>query len=130
MQLKSYVSRQSRARVHLLGKGRGIHTRAPQVRALQFLHSKQYVYRDVKPDNFMLGSDDAPDRVYIIDFGCTDREFLHNGSRQPPSENGTPTYFSLNTHDGECTCTGGAARVCGCVADSRPPLQRPARAMT
>ena len=35
---------------------------------LEWIHSKDIIYRDIKPENFLIGKDD-PNVIYIIDFG-------------------------------------------------------------
>lgn len=71
-----------------------------QLSVLQTIHAKKYVYRDIKPDNFMFGHGTQHENtVYIIDLGCMEREHMYNGMRQAANENGTPKYFSLNTHN-------------------------------
>jgi serine/threonine protein kinase len=36
---------------------------------LEFLHSKNFIHRDIKPDNFVIGSGNDSSQLYIIDFG-------------------------------------------------------------
>ena len=38
------------------------------IERLEFIHSKDLIYRDVKPENFMIGMDD-PNVIYITDYG-------------------------------------------------------------
>ncbi|KAF2533416.1 hypothetical protein F2Q70_00029157 [Brassica cretica] len=40
-----------------------------QINRLEFIHSKSYLHRDVKPDNFLMGLGRRANQVYIIDFG-------------------------------------------------------------
>jgi len=35
---------------------------------LEWIHSKNIIYRDIKPENFLVGMND-PNVIYIIDFG-------------------------------------------------------------
>ena len=35
---------------------------------LEYIHSKNYIHRDIKPQNFVIGRKD-PNIIYIIDFG-------------------------------------------------------------
>ena len=38
---------------------------------VKFLHSKNFIHRDLKPDNFIIGNEKCPSRVYMIDFGLS-----------------------------------------------------------
>jgi serine/threonine protein kinase len=36
---------------------------------LEYLHFKQYVHRDLKPKNILIGSPSKENKLYLIDFG-------------------------------------------------------------
>ena len=38
---------------------------------LEFIHSKGYIHRDVKPENFVVGLDQEAKTLYLIDFGLS-----------------------------------------------------------
>ena len=38
------------------------------IERLEFIHSKDFIYRDVKPENLMIGIQD-PNVIYIVDYG-------------------------------------------------------------
>ncbi|ONM28231.1 Casein kinase I isoform delta-like [Zea mays] len=40
---------------------------------IEFMHSKGYLHRDIKPDNFLMGLGRKANQVYIIDFGLAKR---------------------------------------------------------
>uniref|UniRef100_A0A1J3IN58 non-specific serine/threonine protein kinase n=1 Tax=Noccaea caerulescens TaxID=107243 RepID=A0A1J3IN58_NOCCA len=72
---------------------------------LEFIHSKSYLHRDIKPDNFLMGLGRRANQVYIIDFGLAKKyrdssTHRHIPYRENKSLIGTPRYASLNTHIG------------------------------
>ncbi|OHT08490.1 hypothetical protein TRFO_23007 [Tritrichomonas foetus] len=41
------------------------------ISAVQYVHSMNFIHRDIKPDNFMMGTGKNANKVYIIDFGLS-----------------------------------------------------------
>lgn len=74
------------------------------IERIQFIHTKGYLHRDIKPDNFVIGRGKKASKVYIIDFGLAKRYLLKDASHIPYRDNknltGTARYASLNTHLG------------------------------
>lgn len=71
---------------------------------LEMLHSRSYVHRDVKPDNFLVGLGDKARVVHVIDFGLAKRyrddAHDHMPYREDKNLTGTARYASINTHLG------------------------------
>ncbi|EKX46301.1 hypothetical protein GUITHDRAFT_152456 [Guillardia theta CCMP2712] len=72
---------------------------------LEYIHSKAFLHRDVKPDNFLMGTHRKTHQVYIIDFGLSKRYVdprtsQHIAYRTGKSLTGTARYASINTHLG------------------------------
>lgn len=71
---------------------------------IEKIHKKGYLYRDMKPSNFMVRS--PYQQIFIIDFGLC-KKYLHNNRHITLKKNkklvGTPLFCSLNTHAGICT---------------------------
>ena len=72
---------------------------------LEFIHSRHFLHRDVKPDNFLLGIGKKQHFVYVIDFGLAKRfrdprTGEHIPYRDGKNLTGTARYASVNTHLG------------------------------
>ncbi|KAL6609488.1 hypothetical protein ACP70R_039457 [Stipagrostis hirtigluma subsp. patula] len=75
------------------------------INRVEFVHSKSFLHRDIKPDNFLMGLGKRANQVYIIDFGLA-KKYRDTSTHQhiPYRENknltGTARYASVNTHLG------------------------------
>ena len=75
------------------------------IRRLEYLHERNLVHRDVKPDNFLMGVGKKSNVVYVIDFGLAkkyrdSRYGTHLEYRENKQLTGTARYASLSTHLG------------------------------
>lgn len=43
------------------------------IQRIEYIHSRLYLHRDIKPDNFLMGLGRRQHYVYVIDFGLTKR---------------------------------------------------------
>ncbi|WOK99862.1 hypothetical protein Cni_G08574 [Canna indica] len=75
------------------------------INRVEFVHSKSFLHRDIKPDNFIMGLGRRANQVYVIDFGLA-KKYRDTATHQhiPYRENknltGTARYASVNTHLG------------------------------
>jgi len=72
---------------------------------IEYVHSKNFIHRDIKPDNFLMGLKKRGNMVYIIDFGLAKRyrdniTNYHIPFKDQKSLTGTARYASINTHLG------------------------------
>jgi serine/threonine protein kinase len=40
-----------------------------QISRIEYMHAKNFIHRDIKPDNFMMGLARRGNQVYVIDYG-------------------------------------------------------------
>jgi serine/threonine protein kinase len=72
--------------------------------AIEALHNRGYIHRDIKPTNFVMAGRDSENetKVYMVDFGLAKIHLDKNSKPLPPRANtdfrGTLTYASLNAH--------------------------------
>ena len=85
-----------------------------QISRIEYIHSKNFIHRDVKPDNFLMGLGKKGNLIYVIDFGLAKkyrdaRTHQHIPYRENKNLTGTARYASINTH------LGIGAYVCVCI---------------
>jgi serine/threonine protein kinase len=77
---------------------------------IEFMHEKNILHRDIKPDNFLMGAGKNAHLVYIVDFGLS-KKFIqesktliyadkHIPYKEGKELTGTARYASINTHMG------------------------------
>ena len=72
---------------------------------LHFIHDKNFIHRDVKPDNCVIGSDELNENLYLIDFGLAKKYRSSRTLQQYPMTKkkkltGTARYASIHALEG------------------------------
>lgn len=74
------------------------------VRRVEYIHTRRIIHRDIKPDNFAIGTGKHSHRIFIIDFGLAKKFMSSDGKhikyKDGKSLTGTARYASINTHIG------------------------------
>lgn len=82
-----------------------LHLADQMIHRIEYVHSKGFIHRDIKPDNFLMGTGEEISKVMIIDFGLSkkyrdSRTRSHIPFRDDKSLTGTARYASINAHRG------------------------------
>lgn len=83
------------------------------LRRIESIHAKGFLHRDIKPDNFLFGSERYPYVLYFIDFGLAKKYCKYTATEETTAHDiehiqcetgrnitGTERYVSVNVHDG------------------------------
>jgi casein kinase 1 len=75
------------------------------INRVEYVHAKNFIHRDIKPDNFLIGLGKKANQVHVIDFGLAKKyrdpkTQQHIPYRENKNLTGTARYASVNTHLG------------------------------
>ncbi|KAJ7904013.1 kinase-like protein [Mycena leptocephala] len=76
-----------------------------QISRIEYVHSRNFIHRDIKPDNFLMGVGKRGYQANVIDFGLAKKfrdpkTHIHIPYRENKNLTGTAHYTSINTHLG------------------------------
>mmetsp|Transcript_10164 Transcript_10164/g.31097 ORF Transcript_10164/g.31097 Transcript_10164/m.31097 type:complete len:321 (+) Transcript_10164:304-1266(+) len=79
------------------------------IQRIEYVHSRSFLHRDIKPDNFLMGLGRESNIVFLIDFGLAKKyrdpkTHVHIPYRDNKNLTGTARYASINTHLGIEQC--------------------------
>lgn len=73
------------------------------IHRLEYLHDCNFIHRDLKPDNMLIGKSNQKDRIHLIDYGLA-KKYFNKGKHIPYRTGGklvgTARYASVNSHLG------------------------------
>lgn len=72
---------------------------------VEYVHNKNFIHRDIKPDNFLMGIGRQCNKLYLIDYGLAkkyrdSRSKRHLPYREDKNVKGKARYASINAHLG------------------------------
>ncbi|XP_036612870.1 casein kinase I-like [Trichosurus vulpecula] len=72
---------------------------------VEYVHLKNFIHRDIKPDNFLMGTGRHANKLFLIDFGLAKKyrdtkTKQHIPYREDKNLTGTARYASINAHLG------------------------------
>lgn len=76
------------------------------IERFRYMHKKNFIHRDVKPDNFLMGMGTKSNSLHIVDMGLA-KKYIdpqtkeHIPFRNDKSLTGTARYASIHAHMGE-----------------------------
>ncbi|EAR83400.1 casein kinase (macronuclear) [Tetrahymena thermophila SB210] len=73
------------------------------IERIEYLHTNNFIHRDLKPSDFLIGLGKQADIIYLIDYGLAKkfrdaRTTLHIPYQSAKSLTGTARFSSINTH--------------------------------
>jgi len=70
---------------------------------IKYIHEREFLHRDIKPDNFTIGIGENINTIYMIDYGLA-KKFVNKQDHIPYRDDknltGTARYASITTHLG------------------------------